>query len=414
MLTPRLESQLKALTGIRPAIERLRNNGLEIEATLFHFSGNLNELKRCQEYIDRLNQNNISYSFVQSKYGTMNRIVVLRLKNGERPNDWNQLAEEAGQCIRDITGLSGISTETVSASNSLARWLYALFDLAWSVQPGFPMQAKKYTFATSEIPFVLKSIFENNVDQAIEQTEELESKGFRSTLNDVVRASLNAIDLLTEGVEPEPAQQAAPLAVTEVVNLVDQPAEDEQDSQFIFADTGGHFYLQGFGESGSVNKLKGFKQIRKILMADNPSEGVSCFDLAEFNDGQQGCQAMTDPQGVREAKNKLAELGEERTEADRNNDLAWKARIDNEDKDIRDYLNSTTGKNGKPRIMGSEQAKARSAVSQTIARVVTKLHDNSMNEIANHFEAGISCLDGHYSYQPAGNEIIWKFSQKLK
>jgi len=56
---------------------------------------------------------------------------------------WN-LAAETGALLRDWAKVYGIQEETLRHEPLDSRWLFALFDLAWSETAVFPMEAKRY------------------------------------------------------------------------------------------------------------------------------------------------------------------------------------------------------------------------------------------------------------------------------
>lgn len=166
------------------------------------------------------------------------------------------LATEAGGCVRDWATRHGISSDTIATRYDGFRWLYGLFDLAWAGHDQFPMHSDQvyllrdrltdaalqrafyescYRVNTEEdnttpeedstTPEERRDAFirkakEAGIDIAPhslpdldslakrrletlarldKEIGELQSLGYWSVLADVARASLYAIDVLTDG-----------------------------------------------------------------------------------------------------------------------------------------------------------------------------------------------------------------------
>jgi len=125
------------------------------------------------------------------------------------PESWI-LAADAGKLLGDWRKAHGISEETLRHEPAPARWLFALFDLAWSDTSVFPMEAKQYPLEAIRGPSEDKKGDEKDVSNSpygIIEDEKTAIKhlldflsvddgsGFIAHLPDFNRASMHAITI---------------------------------------------------------------------------------------------------------------------------------------------------------------------------------------------------------------------------
>jgi hypothetical protein len=133
---------------------------------------------------------------------------------------WNvfaPLASDAGQLLSDLLANAlpmPIPKETLAISHLERRWLYFLFDLAWARTPGSPLRVSQEKAAWSGYTIVELSEIPHLRQCNDELSKELLAKipdppSWYSVIDDVVAASVYAIDILLMWKPKEEAKSAA-------------------------------------------------------------------------------------------------------------------------------------------------------------------------------------------------------------
>ena len=204
-----------ALRGVlRPRFEALDG---EIAAVLLDFSRDLGgeEARRFCPYISA------KELLPGGQYGDGQRTRLFALKNAkhESKTKFMRLADEAGNCLGPWATDFGIPWDSLTERYPSTRWMYCLFDLALRMHPGFPMDADKTLFGNIDLFFAKMKLAyagppEQEANELKEKVRQIESLGWYARLQDVQRASLYAIDILTAEAAPV-SIPLAPLPVAE-------------------------------------------------------------------------------------------------------------------------------------------------------------------------------------------------------
>ena len=167
------------------------------------------------------------------------RLFALRCDDKHLKTTFMRLAEEAGNCLGIWAADFGIETATIGERYGSTRWIYALFDLALRRRPGFPMDAEQIVYGNMRIFFALMRLRisqpeEQEANRLKEEIQQLASLGWYAQLNDLCRASLYAIDLLTSNASlpPAPQQLTQPQAARQPSEANDKDKESDPSNRY--------------------------------------------------------------------------------------------------------------------------------------------------------------------------------------
>lgn len=147
-------------------------------------------------------------------YGNSGRKRLFALKTDDREllSQFQQLAEDAGNCVGAWARDLGVSPDSIAERFASSRWVYTLFDLALRKHPRFPMDPGRTLYGNIGMWFkgmklVCTQPPEPKATELKEEIRQLASLGWYAALADVCRASVYGIDVLTAApavVDPPP------------------------------------------------------------------------------------------------------------------------------------------------------------------------------------------------------------------
>ncbi len=136
---------------------------------------------------------------------------------------------------------------------------------------------------------------------------------------------------------------------------------------------------------------------KNVISAEEiKSGGYAVTDGPPITDGG----AMLDDKAIRNYKNQLAKLREERADAEESNDLPLQLRLDEQKHEILAALARSQGKGGRGRKMQDKAKNQRDAVRNNVNRAIEEIRQK-LPALAAHFdEPGCLKLGGSNSYAP--------------
>lgn len=189
--------------------------------------------------------------------------------------------------------------------------------------------------------------------------------------------------------------------------------EEKHVDEFNFVPSGTGFEIAGFGESGFVHDLKGFRQLYVLIRS---KQSVPMLQLIEGADNEQiradkrSVQPVIDETAKKEYHEKINELKRDCEEAIAAGNDSEVERIENEREAICKELERTHNIHGKSRDMNSLGNKMRPAIFGTLKTAYEHLRKAPMTKIAEHFELSVGA-DGTgkaFSYSPADERPNWQ------
>ncbi len=179
-----------------------------IRAVLLHYDGHLGTRKAQALCLDVKASDDLAGG-VYGPSGIDPKLCQWRLYKltSDAPDTlqrFHSLAADAGNLLDDWAMKYGIPAETLQRRDSLEKWLYGLFDLADSGNPRFPMRPEKRDLKSQELIeprlrlLLGGAASSDEIAELREKAKQLESAGYWEVLDNVVRASIYAIDVLTE------------------------------------------------------------------------------------------------------------------------------------------------------------------------------------------------------------------------
>ncbi len=195
-------------------------------------------------------------------------------------------------------------------------------------------------------------------------------------------------------------------------NVNDNTTKGETEPQFIFRPDGNGYYVEGFGESGHYQQLKGLADLWRLVQS--PRVGVS---MLELDAGPGAIRAAGDGrsrQPIMES-DELRQLNTDRkryqTEVDEaENDIE---RADSQEKldGCIEAIRRVTGLNGKSRDLNNPNDNLRAKIAGRIATACNTMQTNCP-QLAQHFGDTCSANGALYVYSPGIAGVGWDTSKK--
>jgi hypothetical protein len=168
----------------------------------------------------------------------------------------------------------------------------------------------------------------------------------------------------------------------------------------------GGLWLVGPEDSATqLTALRGFGYVRELLR--RPGQPVAALDLVGAGTGvadESSLGEVLDQQALRAYRQRLATLDEELSEAQEWSDLGRIERVETEREALLSELSRATGLNGRSRLTGSSQERARIAVKKALNAAVGRIATVDA-ALADHLQTrihtGLSC-----SYEPSANDAV--------
>lgn len=340
-------------------------------------------------------------------------------------------AEEAALCLSDWATQFGVAANTLTVTDALTKWNFALFDLAWNFGgPSFPIDTKRAFLqreAIVEVRARLNNANTQNKSQIEDRIAALEGQGFCAHIKDVLRASIYAIDVLFEQASKCAETVAEPpvepsKAESDLPSLKAQSLSDKKDC-FVFCMEDDGYFIQAFGVGGHFRRLVGSSHVYKLVQ--RPGIPIAMADLVtnvdshersdaprndELNERSEWSrQSILDDQALREYFDQLNSLKTdlERANAVNNNvdaDIAQR-----EITKIQELLKGARGLGGQPRPMNQTIDKLRPRIHGALKTFYRQLREASvsMSKLADHFDATIMSESGEFIYRPDPKTISW-------
>jgi hypothetical protein len=197
-----------------------------------------------------------------------------------------------------------------------------------------------------------------------------------------------------------------------------KPAEKPRTpaEEFVFAPSGGGYYIAGFGEDGWVPRRRGFTIIARLIRS--PGEPVAMSELHGTDDtrikaDRHSKQPALDDQALREIRDELAGHRADRQRAiDENNTVAADI-AEQEILKLNQRLAQALGKGGKARDLNNPLDRLRASIHGNLNRAYKLLRGASppMTKLAEHFDQTIGSESGKFfAYRPA-TSMPWRFER---
>jgi hypothetical protein len=188
------------------------------------------------------------------------------------------------------------------------------------------------------------------------------------------------------------------VAVRPVVELAEKYPKDKR----IFLNQGKTWFVVYDSIPKSVGDSVGMRYICHLLQ--NQEQEIHVAALRGVEAGEQGAPVLgsageiLDEQALNEYRGRIAEIDEELTEAERNNDLGRNEALKNELADLYTEVARATGLRGRKREAVDERERARQSVSAAVhraLRAIKKEHNPLWQHLDNSLKIG-----EYMSYQP--------------
>jgi len=232
-------------------------------------------------------------------------------------------------------------------------------------------------------------------------------RGWRKRRDDILSLDIPALRkwAATALQETGSASEQPPNVGPAILQGEGQPTSEP----YFFAPEGSGYYIAGFGESGHVTRLKGFKIIAKLIR--QPGQPVSMLELTggAADEGiaqdHHSRQEAADTKAINDARDMLRELYADLENAQRKDNFnsveadVTQRQID----ELETYLKSAVGVSGRTRDLNRLADKLRPKIHRNLSTAYKTLRDACppMAEIADHFEAAIGAESGSFAYRPA-------------
>ena len=215
----------------------------------------------------------------------------------------------------------------------------------------------------------------------------------------------SSTDQLPVNVNLQPTSTAPPTKATGEAN-------SPKDSPFVFARSGTHYYIEGFGESGHVYDCKGLQDIQMLIQSPNKHVLMLNLDQIRHSDKHSEQRAMEED-AIQAIGRELQGLMGDRERANNDGDLASAERLTKEIDALAAHIEGPGGLRKRTRDINNLNDRLRPKIHNRIKHACKRLRrakpPRTMNQLAEHFELSISAAGDSFIYRPAGTPPDWQF-----
>lgn len=367
----------------------------------------------------------------------------------ERWQEYSAIAEAAGSCLPGLPAhvttfvwrdwLNGFDKQPDDT-----LWTYAVFELAWRRIPGSSLKAERFAdvkgcrIPLDDIPSLRADANQNDSSDPPEVTGELanlpdDPPHWYSLLDDLLNASITAIDLMfaiadqaTEQVAtPIPHQQASEATVDDSSKSDAGAGRNNAQERFSWKVDGDSFVIRFDGEQGKfLKQWVGFRRYRQLLQS--PDGRVSMAELygsksdqRVSNDLDRSKDWSVDENGLKVIDQQREELIAEQDEARMSGDLDKVDECEEKIKTIDEWLKKNTRLKKKPggkhrrvaKNISDPFAKMRSTIWDSFTEARERMIGGKMPKLAEHLQPDIGIVSsegGDFTYSQSA-AVPWVF-----